>query len=86
MDHAFQIKVADGEIYTIEIMVKHQPTHYVGTNWEARMVERFVDCKVNGIPGFGFSEFHYRNKTGRSEECKKNDPDWYKSYLSLKTD
>lgn len=35
--------------YLLQIVVEHESVHYVGSNWEGRMVERFVNCKVNII-------------------------------------
>lgn len=55
--------------------MEYEAIHYVGWKWEARMVERFVQYTVNGIPGRGVSEFHYNNKGGRPVAV--NDPYWF---------
>lgn len=43
---AFQIE-ADNQLYTIQVQVVDQAEHNVGNNWEARMVERFIEVKVS---------------------------------------
>ncbi|XP_077291561.1 uncharacterized protein LOC143914977 isoform X2 [Arctopsyche grandis] len=78
VDYAFQFQ-AGGEVYTVEVQVHHQSEHFVSNHWDARMVERFVHYKVNGVQGWGVSEFHYNNKKGRPEKYRENDPTWYKS-------
>lgn len=71
---AFQIE-AGSKRYTIQAQVVDQAEHLVGNNWEARMVERFIDVNVNGIRGYGVSEFHYNNPSGRPSA--DNDPEWF---------
>lgn len=73
---AFQIE-ADGQRYTIQVNVTDQAEHFVGNNWEARMVERFIEVTVNGVRGHGVSEFHYNNQGGRPSAA--TDPQWYKT-------
>lgn len=52
-------------MYNVQVNVEYESIHYVGKNWDARMVERFVSYRVNGtIDGRGVSEFHYRHKDG----------------------
>ena len=72
-------------VYTVQVNVEYEATHYVGWKWEARMVERFVRYIVNGIPGKGVSEFHYHNKEGRPPSVAENDPFWFMK-LNLKQD
>ncbi|XP_026487221.2 uncharacterized protein LOC113394210 [Vanessa tameamea] len=76
-DYAFRIQAGDEE-YTIQVLVEYESTHYVSQEWDARMVERFCKFIVNGVPGRGVSEFHYRHKDGRPESVAKNDPDWFR--------
>lgn len=71
---AFQIE-AGQQRYTIQVQVIDQAEHNVGNNWEARMVERFIEVQVNGIRGYGVSEFHYNNKNGRPRA--ESDPEWF---------
>ncbi|XP_049957988.1 uncharacterized protein LOC126474556 [Schistocerca serialis cubense] len=78
VDHAFSFK-AGSTVYHAQVNVEYLSTHYVGWKWEARMVERFIKCTVNGIPGRGVSEFHYHNSTGRPEKVSKNDPQWFQA-------
>ena len=44
-DHSFQFETSR-KTYTVQISVMHISVHHVGSNWEARMVERFVKCQV----------------------------------------
>ncbi|XP_053606654.1 uncharacterized protein LOC128673079 [Plodia interpunctella] len=76
-DYAFRFQAGE-QVYTVEVQVEHESTHYVSDEWEARMVERFCRFTVNNVPGNGVSEFHYRHKDGRPETVTKNDPDWYR--------
>lgn len=78
---AFQVEAGE-QRYTIQVEVVDQAEHFVGNNWEARMVERFIDVKVNGVRGYGVSEFHYNNKNGRPKS--PTDPQWYKATIQAK--
>lgn len=64
-------------MYEVQVNVEHKAIHYVGWKWEARMVERFVKYKVNGIVGRGISEFHYHSNKGRPPSASQNDPEWF---------
>ncbi|XP_015512951.2 uncharacterized protein LOC107219278 [Neodiprion lecontei] len=67
-DHAFTFKAGE-KVYNVQVNVEYESIHFVGKNWEARMVERFVRYRVNGtVDGRGISEFHYRNKNGRTTD------------------
>ena len=60
--------ISGGSVYRVQMNVEHESIHFVGENCEARMVERFVRCRVNGsIEGRGVSEFQYRYVGGRKE-------------------
>ncbi|XP_038206403.1 uncharacterized protein LOC119828347 [Zerene cesonia] len=76
-DYAFTCKAGEKE-YTVQVLVEYESIHYVSEEWEARMVERFCKFVVNGTPGRGVSEFHYRYKDGRPESVAKTDPEWYR--------
>ncbi|XP_041987767.1 uncharacterized protein LOC121739387 [Aricia agestis] len=76
-DYAFRMKAGD-EVYTVQVLVEYESIHYVSDEWEARMVERFCKFIVNGVPGRGVNEFHYRHTDGRPESAAKNDPEWYR--------
>lgn len=52
---------ANGEKYEASVEVEYEAVHFVGNNREARMVERFIKCTVNGVTGRGISEWHYNN-------------------------
>lgn len=76
---AFQVEAGERR-YTIQVQVVDQDEHFVGNDWEARMVERFIEVTVNGIRGHGVSEFHYRNTTGRA--IAPSDPHWFRSTIT----
>lgn len=61
-----------------QVLVEYESIHYVSSDWDARMCERFCKFIVNSVPGRGVSEFHYRHKDGRPESVAKNDPEWYR--------
>ena len=46
----------------------------MGWTWEARILERFCEYQVDGVRGWGVSEWHFRNHTGRPKELENNDP------------
>ncbi|CAG9088900.1 unnamed protein product [Plutella xylostella] len=74
-DYAFRFQAGD-HVYTAQVQVEYQSIHFVSSEWEARMVERFCKFTVDGVPGRGVSEFHYRHRGGRPEQ--KTDPEWYR--------
>jgi hypothetical protein len=61
--HDVQVKVLD----TVEV--------FMGWEWEGRVLERFCEFIVDGVPGWGVSEWHYRNNTGRPKELAEKDPE-----------
>jgi hypothetical protein len=63
----FQIRVLD----TVEV--------FLGWEWEARILERFCEFTVDGVPGWGVSEWHYRNHGGRPKNLTENDPEYTKN-------
>ena len=58
----FQVKVID----TVEV--------FIGWEWEARILERFCEYTVDGVPGWGVSEWHYRHFGGRPQQYEDQDP------------
>ncbi|XP_032520520.2 uncharacterized protein LOC116772433 [Danaus plexippus] len=76
-DYAFRIKAGD-VVYIVQVLVEYESIHFVSQDWDARMVERFCKFVVNGVPGRGVSEFHYRHHGGRPDEVAQNDPEWYR--------
>ena len=58
----FQVKVID----TVEV--------FIGWEWEARILERFCEYTVDGVPGWGVSEWHYRHFGGRPQKYEDQDP------------
>ena len=63
----FQIRVLD----TVEV--------FLGWEWEARILERFCEFTVDGVPGWGVSEWHYRNHGERPKNLTENDPEYTKN-------
>lgn len=70
-----------GKVYTVQVLVKEAPIHYVGWKWEARMVEMFVECTVDGIKGRGTSEWNYHHTGGRPDSVAASDPGWFRGAL-----
>lgn len=58
--------------YHVKGHVLESPIFYMGLNWEARIHERFCTFNVNGVYGWGVSEWDYRNTTGKSKLYKNN--------------
>ena len=46
----------------------------MGWQWEARILERFCEYVIDGVPGWGVSEWHYRHYAGRPEAYSNADP------------
>ncbi|XP_063535367.1 uncharacterized protein LOC134745304 [Cydia strobilella] len=74
-DYGFSFRAGD-QHYHVQVQVEHEAVHYVSSEWEARMQERFCRYVVNGVPGRGTSEFHYRHAGGRPATAA--DPEWYR--------
>lgn len=74
-DYHFTFKAAK-RTWDVDVKVHDTPVLYFGWEWEARIHERMCTYTVNGVPGWGISEFMYRNMTGRPEEFDKRDPEW----------
>ena len=66
-----QINVLDGENNTSDLRF--------GWEWESRVVERYGKCKVNGLNGWGVTEWADRNFTGRPAEIAALDPPRFNS-------
>jgi hypothetical protein len=49
---------------------------FLGWDWECELVERFCDFTVDGVRGWGVSEFYYRNRSGRPTELEMKDPEY----------
>ena len=54
------VLLADGQEYVLELSVLQRTEVYYGNDWESRIVERMCRYKLNGVDGWGFSEFQYR--------------------------
>ena len=62
--------------WSVQVNVLESPIFHIGWEWEARIHERMCLFQVNGVPGWGISEFMYRNMSGRPEEYNEKDPEW----------
>ena len=63
--------------WSVQVNVVDAPIFYIGWEWEAKIHERMCTFQVDGIPGWGISEFMYRNMgPGRPEEYNEKDPEW----------
>ncbi|KAK8403951.1 hypothetical protein O3P69_000185 [Scylla paramamosain] len=78
-DYAFTF-IAGGEQHVVEVEVVASPQHYLGWDWEARMVETWVKYRVDGVSGAGICEWNYRHCEGRPEELNTQDPEWAAKY------
>jgi len=63
---------AGGERFHVKCYVLDAPIFYMGLNWEARIHERMCVFDVNGIKGWGISEWDYRNETGKPDHFKES--------------
>ncbi len=57
-----QVRVLD----TVEV--------FFGWQWEGRVLERFCEFTVDGVRGWGISEWQFRHGGGRPEELRLKDP------------
>ncbi|ESO93220.1 hypothetical protein LOTGIDRAFT_119476 [Lottia gigantea] len=46
--------------YKLDIEVIECPVFYMGENWDAKIYERFCKFQLNGVVGWGISEWDYR--------------------------
>ncbi|XP_076444744.1 uncharacterized protein LOC143282822 [Babylonia areolata] len=63
---------AGGKVYELECKVLDCPIFYMGENWDAKIYERFCQYYVNGVKGWGISEWDYCNHVG-----KETEQEWY---------
>lgn len=75
-DHAFSFK-AGGTIYRVKVKGEEVAFHFVGWQWEAKIIEMFSTFEINGVKGRGLSEFHYHNSSGRPSNVAATDPEWF---------
>lgn len=59
---------AGGKLYELECTVLDCPIFYMGQDWDAKIYERFCQFVVNGVKGWGISEWEYRNYAGKKAE------------------
>ena len=52
---------------------------FMGWEWESRIIERFCKYEVDGVPGWGVSEWQYRNHGGRPSSYADKDPEYVKN-------
>ena len=50
----------------------------MGWRWEARLEERFAKFQMDGVEGWGISEWNYRHHGGRPDVYAQRDPEHLK--------
>ncbi|XP_045615430.1 uncharacterized protein [Procambarus clarkii] len=78
-DYAFCF-TAGGVEYLVEAQVEVSAQHYLGWDWEARMLETWVTYRVNGVEGSGICEWNYCHGGGRPDALNSADPEWAIKY------
>ncbi|XP_055551031.1 uncharacterized protein LOC129733288 isoform X2 [Wyeomyia smithii] len=63
VDYAFQF-YAGNKKYITKVKAAIGPEFYIGTESECRIVEQLCDFEVNGVKGWGATEWQYRNYNG----------------------
>ena len=58
---------AGGRTYRVLVQVLETQTVFCGSDWEARLLERPCRYQLNGVRGWGMSEWQYRHEGGRPE-------------------
>ncbi|BFZ09953.1 hypothetical protein BsWGS_12992 [Bradybaena similaris] len=62
---------AGNKQYHLVCEVIQCPIFYMGKDWDAKIHERFCNYTVNGVKGWGISEWDYRNYDGKAAELKR---------------
>ena len=63
---------------TINGLIADSVEVFMGWEWEARIIERFCEYTVDGVRGWGVSEWHWNNQKagkGRPKELEEKDPE-----------
>ena len=81
-DYGFSFQ-AGGKVYYVQVQVLDSQIFHIGWEWEAKIVERHCRFFVDGIEGYGISEWQYRYKDGRPEEYSSKDPEWVKTVKTV---
>lgn len=68
------MNVSGGAYYTTKVKVKDSTLFYISKDWESKIFERLCSYTVNGVKGWGISEWQYRNVNGKDDyiEIAKN--------------
>lgn len=66
-DYGFKFK-AGNKWYEMLVKVQRKGEVMFGFDWEARVIERFCKYTINGIDGWGVSEWEYRHRDGKDKE------------------
>jgi len=64
----------DGEWHELQVKILDCTDVFMGWEWEARLEERFAVYKMDGVEGWGVSEWNYRNFSGRPSKFSDKDP------------
>lgn len=51
----------DNDSYRVHVKCYTEAKIYMGDKMECKIFEKFYNCKVNGITGWGCAEWQYRN-------------------------
>jgi len=82
MDYSFRFK-AEGVWHEVMVNVVDKQGVYLGWEWECQLVERFCEFTVDGVGGWGVSEFHYRHRGGRPKELEMTDPEYTRNAVKF---
>ncbi|RUS86660.1 hypothetical protein EGW08_005534 [Elysia chlorotica] len=63
--------VAGGKQYTVKCSRTDKVYFYMGKDWDAKIHERVCNYSVNGVKGWGISEWDYRNYAGKAVEMAR---------------
>ena len=67
----------------LQVNVVDKQGVYLGWEWECQLVERFCEFTVDGVGGWGVSEFHYRHRGGRPKELEMTDPEYTRNAVKF---
>lgn len=54
---------------------------FFGWEWEGRVIERMCKFTVDGVEGWGVSEWHFKHSGGRPDELRRKDPEGVRDAL-----
>lgn len=63
-----QFSILGGERYVVQALGYDKVEFYIGVEAEGRLVEQYTSVTVNGVRGWGFVEWCYRNVDGLPQQ------------------